>query len=604
MSRLLAAWTLAALSLLGGCVTQPVVVSGEPVTATDEALWALLEDYFDEWLSFRATTATAMGFPGYDAQLELSATEAHWDSQLEMARLYLEEARAIDPAGLSRQGRLSLDLFLRDREQDLAGGIFPAWLMPFDGFDGGVPATLILYGSGEGAQPFETPGDYQRWIQRASMFPRWVDGAIAAMRRGLAEGVTPPAVVMEKSLRMLSAGMAESPEASVFYAPIRKLPRGWKPAEREQIRVAMVRLIEERLTPSYRRLHDFVRDEYLPGCREGTAWVELPDGRAWYRHLVAQHTTLPADDALPASIHATGLAEVARIRSAMETVKREVGFEGDLQQFFAWVRNEPAFYYDDPEDLLQGYRTLRRRINARLPRLFSYRPRADYVVRPIESFRAESEAGAEYAAPSADGSVPGIFYINTFNLRAQPKFGMETLSLHEASPGHHYQSSVQAEMTDLPRFRRFGDYTAYSEGWALYAESLGRELGLFREPMAWFGRLNDEMLRAMRLVVDTGLHTRGWSREQAIRYMQENSSMADSDIVAEVDRYIVWPGQALAYKLGDLHLQRLRGKYQQALGGRFDVRDFHWQVLRDGALPLDLLEEKLDRWAGLAPALP
>lgn len=604
MSRAPAAWLLMLLVLLGGCASQPVVVSGEPVTPTDEALWALLEDYFDEWLSLRATTATAMGFPGYDAQLELSATQAHWDSQLEMARVYLDEARAIDPAGLSRQGRLSLELFLRDRELELAGGVFPAWLMPFDGFDGGIPSTLIRYGSGDGAQPFETQGDYQRWIQRASMFPHWVDGAIAAMRQGLAEGITPPAVVMEKSLRMLRAGMAESPEASPFYAPVRRMPRSWTPAERAGLTADMVRLIEERLTPGYRRLHDFVRDEYLPGCREGTAWTDLPDGRAWYRHLVALHTTLPADDALPSAIHATGLAEVARIRSAMEQVRQEVGFEGDLPQFFAWVRNEPSFYHDDPEDLLDGYRLLRRRINARLPRLFNYRPRADYVVRPIESFRAESEAGAEYAAPSADGSIPGIFYVNTFNLRAQPRFGMETLSLHEASPGHHYQSSVQAEMTDLPRVRRFGDYTAYSEGWALYAESLGRELGLFRDPMSWFGRLNDEMLRAMRLVVDTGLHTRGWSREQAIRYMQENSSMADSDIVAEVDRYIVWPGQALAYKLGDLRLQGLRQKYAEALGERFDLRDFHWQVLRDGALPLDLLEAKLDRWAGLATAAP
>jgi uncharacterized protein (DUF885 family) len=303
-----------------------------------------------------------------------------------------------------------------------------------------------------------------------------------------------------------------------------------------------------------------------------------------------------------AEIHALGLAEVARIRGEMEQVARQVGFAGSLAEFFRWVQEEPSFYFDDPQALLDGYGEIKRRIDAALPRLFRDFPKADYELRPVEPYRAAAAAGASYLSAAPDGSRPGIFYVNTFNLKAQPKFGMETLSLHEASPGHHFQISIAQELTDLPRFRRFAFYVAYVEGWAMYAESLGRELGLFTDPMQWYGRLSDEMLRAMRLVVDTGLHAKGWSREQAIQYMRENSSLAETDIVAEVDRYIVNPGQALGYKVGDLRLQALRRKAEAALGERFDVREFHSQVLRDGALPLDVLEAKIDRWIeGLAP---
>ena len=337
-------------------------------------------------------------------------------------------------------------------------------------------------------------------------------------------------------------------------------------------------------------------------CRETVGWSALPDGAAWYAQQIAWHTTLDLGDDAAASIHRTGLAEVARIRGEMEAVMRQVGFEGELKDFFRHVQEEPSFYFERPEDLIAAYEDVRRRVNAALPKLFSHFPRADYVVRPIEAFRAEASAGAQYQPPAPDGSRPGVFYVNTFNLKAQPKFGMETLSLHEASPGHHFQGSMQMELTDLPRFRRFGGYVAYSEGWALYSESLGRELGLFADPMSWYGRLNDEMLRAMRLVVDTGLHAQGWSRERAIRYMQDNSSLADTDIVAEVDRYIVNPGQALGYKVGDLRLQAMRRKYEAALGERFDVREFHWQVLKDGSLPLDVLEARLDQWAASVEA--
>jgi len=291
-----------------------------------------------------------------------------------------------------------------------------------------------------------------------------------------------------------------------------------------------------------------------------------------------------------------GLAEVARIRGEMLNVKQQVGFKGDLDAFFEYLEGDPKFYFHSEDELLDAYRDLKRRIDAMLPKLFSDFPKADYEIRPVEQFRAASAAGASYQAPSADGKRPGIFYINTHNLKAQPRFGLETLSLHEASPGHHFQISIQQELTGLPRFRRFNGYVSYSEGWALYAESIGKELGLFTDPYQWYGRLSDEMLRAMRLVIDSGLHAKGWTREQSIKYMLDNSSMAESDVIAEVERYIVWPGQALGYKLGQLHISALRAKAQAQLGEAFDVRDFHSQVLRDGSLPMNVLTAKIDRW--------
>jgi uncharacterized protein (DUF885 family) len=375
---------------------------------------------------------------------------------------------------------------------------------------------------------------------------------------------------------------------------VREFPDGIPAAERERLRSAYAAAIRDEIVPAHRRLRDFVRDEYLPKTRSTVSWSALPDGQAWYAFHAQEHTTtsMTAEE-----IHRLGLGEVARILGEMDQVRRAVGFKGDLQAFFAFLETDPQFYFTRGDDLVQGYRDLKVRIDAALPRLFSVFPKADYQVREVEPFRAQSAAGAFYQAPSADGSRPGIFYVNTFNLKAQPKFGMETLSLHEASPGHHFQSTIQQELENLPRFRRFGgDYTAYVEGWALYAEYLGKELGLFTDPYQWFGRLNDEQLRAMRLVVDTGLHAKGWTREQAIRYMLDNSTLAETDVVSEVERYIAWPGQALGYKVGDLRIQGLRKRAEAALGPAFDLRDFHREVLSDGAVPMDVLEAKVDRW--------
>ncbi len=577
---------IAATLLLGSCAAM------RPATPAAE-LERLVEAYFDEILALNPTTATDIGDHRFDDRLELSPSPAYEAATIALESRYQTAVRAIDAGRLDKSDRLTREMFIYNRENELERSRFPGRLLPISQFDGGMTTELALYGEGSGAQPFVTIEDYERWLSRAGRFPAWVDAAIAAMREGMARGVVHPRAVMSKVVPQLESLLAGDPEESIFYGPIRAMPPDWPADARARLTASFVQLIERDLNPSYRRLRDFIRDDYLPACRVTVGWSALPDGDRWYANEVRRHTTTRMT---PQEIHAVGLSEVARIRAGMEGVMREVGFEGTLAEFFRYVQEESAFYFERPSELLAGYGMLKTRIDAELPRLFALRPKADYEIREVEAFRAASSAGGSYQGPSADGTRPGIFYVNTYNLKAQPIYGMETLSLHEAAPGHHFQVSIQQELTGLPRFRRFEGNVAYVEGWALYSESLGRELGLFTDPMQWYGRLSDEMLRAMRLVVDTGLHAQGWTRDQAIRYMRDNSSLADSDIEAEVERYIVSPGQALGYKIGDLRIQALRRRAAAALGTRFDLREFHTEVLEDGALPMDVLEAKIDRW--------
>lgn len=553
----------------------------------------LVEAYFDEWLALNPTAATDIGDHRFDDQLELSPTLAHETASVALETRYRAGVDAIDPAALGVDARLTREMFLYGRDMALERRRHPRRLLPISQFDGGMATGIALYGSGTGAQPFAAIADYDRWLARAGKFPEWVDAAIAAMREGMVRSIVHPRAVMAKTVPQLASLVATDWEASIFYGPVGLMSEDWPAAERDRLEAAIRNLIGQQLNPAYRRLADFIRDEYLPACRETVGWAALPGGAAWYASEVRRQTTTSL---APADIHAIGLAEVARIRAGMDDVMREVGFVGTLAEFFRYVQEEPAFYFERPADLLAGYLRLKRQIDAELPRLFSVMPKADYEVREVEAFRAASAAGGSYQGASADGERPGVFYVNTYNLKAQPIYGMETLSLHEAAPGHHFQVSIQQELTGLPRFRRFERNVAYVEGWALYSESLGRELGLFTDPMQWYGRLSDEMLRAMRLVVDTGLHAEGWSRERAIRYMRDNSSLAMTDIEAEVERYIVNPGQALGYKIGDLRIQALRRRAEETLGVQFDVREFHAAVLTDGALPMDVLQRKIERW--------
>ncbi len=586
---------------LQGCVTAPSrpaetsPVAGTAAASTDtrQQLDALFESYFEDNLRANPVLATYIGDHRYDDQLPNSIGPEYLAAARAMNQRYLAAIRAIDPDVLAPSDRISYDIFLYEREREVRAERFPFHLLPINQA-GGLLTVMPALGSGTNAQPFETVQDYEHWLKRLDGLAVWMDQAIVNMREGAAKGVVQPRPVMEKVLAQLDAMVVPQAKDSQYFTPVTQFPAGFSAADRDRLTAEFTRTIDTRVLPAYRRLRDFVRDEYLPQTRTSVGWTALPDGQAWYGYYVQEHTTT---NMTPDEIHALGLSEVKRILGEMDKVRQQVGFKGDLEAFFTFLETDPQFYFTQGSDLLAGYRTLKARIDAALPRLFSVFPKADYEVREVEAFRAESAAGAYYQQPSADGSRPGIFYVNTFNLKAQPKFGMETLSLHEASPGHHFQVSIQQELDGVPRFRRFGgDYTAYVEGWALYAESLGKELGLFTDPYQWYGRLNDEQLRAMRLVVDTGLHAKGWSREQAIKFMLDNSTMAESDVVSEVERYIAWPGQALGYKVGDLRIQGLRRKAEQALGPKFDLRDFHREVLSDGAVPMDVLEAKVERW--------
>jgi uncharacterized protein (DUF885 family) len=583
---LIALLVAGAAALLSACATKPAAKT------PDAALDALVEEYFEKQLELSPMNATAIGDTRYDDRLDETTSPGFREKTLAIERAFLDRAHLIDAARLTPGARITYDIFTGERELTLQGANFPEELMPLNQM-GGIPMDLAVYGSGTGPQPFATARDYDRFLKRLRQLPRWVDGAIAMMREGMARGVTLPQPAVKKIVPQLRELVTPNAQDSIFWAPVKALPAQIPAADRQRIAVEYAAALKDEVLPAYTRLADFFERDYLPAARSTVGWSDLPDGRAWYAWRIHTATTMTksADE-----IHALGLSEVARIRGEMEAVKRQVGFQGDLDAFFTFLEEDPRFYFTNEAELLGAYRDVKRRIDALLPKLFSDFPKADYEIRPVEAFRAASAAGGSYQAPSADGKRPGIFYINTHNLKAQPKFGMETLSLHEAAPGHHFQIAIQQELTGLPRVRRFNGYVAYSEGWALYAESIGKELGVFTDPYQWYGRLSDEMLRAMRLVVDTGLHSKGWTREQAIKYMLDNSSMAESDVVAEVERYIVWPGQALGYKLGQLRITELRAKAQAELGDAFDVREFHSQVLRDGALPMDVLTAKIDRW--------
>ena len=573
-------------AMLAACSTSP------PPRSPDALLFSLVEEYFERQLELSPMNATSIGDSRYDDRLDDSTSLGFREKVFGIERAFLDRARGIEVAKLSPASRITYDIFVSEREQVLEGQKFHEEYMPFNQMLG-LPMDLAVYGSGTGPQPFVTASDYDRFLKRVREFPRWADGAIAQMRTGISNGITFPRVAMAKVAPQLREMGATALKDNIFWAPITAMPKGISEKDRQRLSEAYEAALTGEVLPAYTKLADFIEHDYLPAARTTVGWSDLPDGRAWYRWRIRQATgmDMPAEE-----IHQLGLSEVARIRGEMLGVKEQVGFKGDLDAFFQYLEEDPKFYYNSEDELLGAYRDVKRRIDALLPKLFADFPKADYEIRAVEPFRAASAAGASYQSPSADGKRRGIFYINTHNLKAQARFGLETLSLHEASPGHHFQISIQQELTDLPRFRRFNGYVSYSEGWALYAESIGKELGVFTDPYQWYGRLSDEMLRAMRLVLDTGLHAKGWSREQAIKYMLENSSMAESDVIAEVERYIVWPGQALGYKLGQLHISALRAKAQEQLGEAFDVRDFHSQVLRDGAVPMGVLTAKIDRW--------
>ena len=510
----------------------------------------------------------------------------------EMRRL-----EAIDRASLSRDDRIAYDVFRYQGRQLLdfydRGIVAIQAQLPIDHFSG----EHVFYPdicSGKSVAPFDTVQDYDNGLKRLDGYALYLERTIGRMREGMAAGHTQPRLVMENILDQLGRQMAGGVEASPFYQPIKDLPGDFPATDRERLASEYRAVIGERVFGAYRKLQDFIRSEYLAACRDAKpGLVSMKDGPALYKALIEENTTT---DLSAEQIHRIGLDEVARIKHDMLAIKDQVGFNGTLKEFFGHLRTDPQFKLASKQALLDGYNAIRARVDAAVPKLFSLTPRSPFEIRPVPAYSEENEAAGSYRQGTPDGTRPGIFFVNTFDLPSRTTPGMETLFLHEAIPGHHFQISLAQENEALPNFMRFNGNTAFVEGWALYAESLGPELGMFTDPYQAFGSLDDEMLRAIRLVVDTGIHAKGWSREQAIRYMLDNSAQSETEARAEVERYIAIPGQALAYKVGALTIRRLRTEAEQALGARFDPREFHAQVLDTGALPMAVLEAKIRDW--------
>lgn len=584
------------ITFVASCATVPQTEpqSAKPATqsASEARLSELVERWFDSELRRDPGLGSSIGDSRFNDQYPVTITETFRSETRSLIDQYRSELGAIDESSLSSQGWLTRNVFERTLDYESESLRFPSHLQPLNQFYA-VPSGFARMGSGAGDHPFQTVKDYEDFLKRVDGYLLWVDAAIANMRRGMEAGVVQPRVLMEKTLPQIEAQIVDDPEASIFYTPIRSLPESISGVDRVRLADVYRETIRTRLVPSYKRLHEFVRDEYLPHCRESAGLGALPDGPEWYAALVRERTTTSLT---PDEIHRIGLSEVERIHGEMRKVTEGLGFQGTLSEFFDTLSADPRFHFTSKEEMLGVYREAKIRIDSLTPRLFDVIPKADYEIRPVEAFREKSASGGSYAAATPDGSRAGVFYLNTYEPENRSRNGVESLLLHEGSPGHHFQISIQRELTGLPRFRRFGGFTAYIEGWGLYAESLGKDLGVYTDPYQYFGSLSAELWRAIRLVIDTGIHAKGWSREQALEYAASNSPQSKTSVVSEVERFMAIPGQALAYKIGQLKIAEIRARAETTLGSKFDVKRFHGAVLRDGALPLDVFEEKMNIW--------
>jgi uncharacterized protein (DUF885 family) len=584
----------AALLVLAACGSkeEPAAPVQAEVVDAGAALHALFDEHFERELELNPLRATFIGDNRFNDRLAHSYSAAHRAAVEAMDREFLERLLEIDREQLGYQDQLSYDIFRLDREESLEGNQYPTHLQPLNQFRS-MMNFFVQLGSGASAHPFKTVKDYEDWLSRVDDFVINVDQMIANMKEGMQQGIVQPRILMAKVVPQLESQIRDDVTQSAFYKPIGNMPEGFSDADRERLTAAFEDKIANAIIPAYARLNNFLGDEYLAAGRETVGLYALPNGEDWYAYNVRVITTT---DMTPDEIHQVGLDEVARIHAEMHAVMEAVGFDGDLKEFFEYVNTDPQFFYDEPEQLIQGYRDMADHINELAKNLFETFPKTDFEVRRVEPFREQSASGGSYMAGTPDGSRPGVFYANAYDLSARPNWAMESLYLHEAIPGHHFQIMIQRENEDLPGFRRFGGVTAFSEGWGLYAESLGKEIGVYTDPYQYFGGLNAELWRAIRLVVDTGIHAKGWTREQVLDYMYANSAVAEARAVSEAERFMAIPGQALAYKVGQLKIRAIRDKAEARLGDKFDVKAFHTQVLKDGAMPLSMLEAKIDRW--------
>lgn len=574
--------------VLASCVSRDATTSGRQFPTLD----SLFKSYYQDYLKMNPQLATTLGDARYNDQLPNTLTEAYRQQQKDFYARYRSQLLTFDRSTLSENDQLSYDILLHQCDINLEGQAFKDELMPINQLRS-LPTSMAQLASGTGNQPFKTVKDYENWMKRVDAFLPWCDSAIANMRKGMAAGYVIPKAAAVKVTPQL-ANFDHGPATQhMYYMPIRNFPADFSPEDTTRLGAAYREMIDTKVIPAYQKLKAFVETEYIPACRETSGIDAVPDGKAFYAYLLKRYTTtnMTADQ-----IFTLGHSEVARISAEMEKVKQQVGFKGDLAAFFEHLRTKKELMpFKSGQEVVDAYYAIHEKMKPNLERMFDKVPKMKFEVRTIEKFR-EATAAAHYSVGTTDGTRPGVFYFPLREVTKYSTLAMEDLFVHEAIPGHHYQIALKAENTSLPEFRRALSETVFSEGWGLYAESLGKELGLYQDPYSYMGMLSGEMHRAIRLVVDAGLHSQGWTREQAITYFKEHGPTPESTIISEVERYMANPGQAVAYKVGQLKILELRAKAEKELGAKFDIKQFHNQVLDSGSLPLNLLEEKINRW--------
>ncbi|WP_164503404.1 DUF885 domain-containing protein [Pleionea sediminis] len=561
---------------------------------TSESIRAdkIYANYFEGYLELYPFEATFIGDTRYNDKLPNFLSDKYRERQVDFEKLYLKKIEKIDYNALSPQGKLSYDIFKRNRQLAIDSFNYPSHLIPLNQFYNYIN-TFFALGSGSSAQPFNSIKDYENWRDRMEQFPVIIDQMITNMNEGIKQGVVQPKSLIEKVIPQIDIQLANSLENSLLYKPIAEMPRFFTTNQKQYIIQRYTTAINSFVFPSLEKLSHYLKSTYLPKARLTAGLWDIPNGNLWYQHLIRRHTSteLTADE-----IHEIGLQEVSRIHEEILEVMKDVNFEGDLDAFFQFTNSNPQFFFKSKDQMLNAYRQFAHKVNLKTPDLFSRFPKSTYEIRPVEVYREQSASSGSYQRPSADGTRPGIFYLNTYDLSARPRWAMASLFLHEAAPGHHFQLALQQELKDLPKFRAFGTETAFVEGWGLYAESLGNELGVYSDPYQHYGALVAELWRSIRLVVDTGLHSKGWSRQKVLDYMYSNAPVAEARAISETERFMAIPGQALAYKIGQLKIESLRDKAESELGAQFDIKAYHFEVLKNGALPLSILEKKIEHW--------
>ncbi len=592
---------LAALAVLAGCArphSTPATGPGHPAHAlpasspTAAHLNEVAEKYWSDYLALHPLNATFLGDHRHDDRFGDYASPSWMADGLASEQAALEQLAGIDPARLSADERITYDALRTGREIAAEGYRYPAELLALDP-SLNLPVRFAVLGTGQETQPFRTTADYDRFLVRMDGFVAWVDQAINDLRTGASQGVVYPKAVVERALPPLEEiGVADARQ-SLFWQPILNFPAGIAVADRKRLIDAYRDKLDKRVLPAYRRLHAFLKNDYLPQARTTLGMNALPSGDLWYAYLVRYYS---GTQLTPEEVHQVGLREVARIRGEAERLMRQSSAATDLQGFFEALRADPSYQVATPAELLAQYAAVQAKVRAALPLLFADVPKTPLALRVTEPVRAKYAGAANYRPPAAEGGTPGIVFVNASALDTRPTYMVETLFLHEGMPGHHLQAALALEQRGWPQVRRIGDDFTYREGWALYAQSLGRDLGLYTDAASLAGYLMTDLWMAARVVVDTGLHARGWTREQAVQYLRANSGLSDAAVEADVDRMLASPGLLLAFKMGELKIRDLREHAQQRLGARFDIREFHAQVAGGGSMPLPALERRIDAW--------